>query len=130
MNSTENKTKKLPIISAQHFSQMTPESFHAHVKGMYELRQKGSKAAAKKPSSSVEGITLSRTKKGALSVRLTKKHRPFSYVLNAEINILAKENSLSIAETWNLFKAKEFLITNTRMEAEKIHAEIEGIPWK
>lgn len=108
------------------FAEFTPEEFHAHVRSMYEVRQRGSSA---KPKSPAVGISLSKTKKGAWSIRLTKTKRAFKYVLTAEIDALAKHHGATVAEIWNVFKAKDFLITKTKLEAEQINADIKEIPW-
>ncbi len=116
---------KLPLISKP-FKSFTPEEFHQHVKDMYELRVKGTKA--KKPSFA-DGLTLSRTKKGLVSIRLNKKKRSFEYVLDMEIDALAKGHGMTKSEVWNAFKAKKFVIAKTRIEAEEIYADIKDIPW-
>ncbi len=117
-----------PLIATKHFSEFTPEEYQEHVKGMYELRQKGSKPAVKKPSFA-EGLTLKRTKTGKLSITRSTKKRPFAFVLDIEIGALAKGYGFTYTETWNAFKAKKYIISKTRMEAEKIHADISEIPW-
>lgn len=116
-----------PLVAPKPFNQFTPEEFHAHVKAMYEERKKAS--SKPKKSSFAEGLTLKRTKKGALSITRAKKKRGFAYVLESEIAALAKGYGFTYTETWNAFKAKNFIIAKGRMEAEKIHADIIGIPW-
>lgn len=116
----------LPLIAPKHFSQFTPEEFQSHVKAMYELRQKGSKP--KKPSFA-EGITLSRTKKGALSVRVSKTKRAFNYATEQEVTALAKGYGFPMSEVWNLLKKKKFIISRTADEAKAIKKDIDEIPW-
>lgn len=118
---------KLPLIANKPFRDYTPEDYHIYIKSMYQIRQKGSKP--KKPSFA-EGLALSRTKKGALSLRLNKKKRPFLFVLDAEITALAAGYGFMQAEVWNLFKARKFIIAKTRMEAEHIYANLKEIPWE
>lgn len=116
------------LISPKSFSDHSPEEFHAHVKSMYELRQKGSKPSVKKPSFA-EGLTLKRTKTGKISITRSSKKRHFEFVLDIEIVALAKGYGFTQAETWNAFRAKKYIIARTRLEAEKIYADIKDIPW-
>lgn len=125
--STKPSPNELPLIAPKHFSEFTPEEYHQHVKDMYELRVKGSKAP-KKPSYA-EGLSLKLTKKGAISITRTAKKRAFPYVLESELRSLSEGYKLSYTAVWNAFKAKGFLITKTRLEAEKIKADVDGIPW-
>jgi len=120
-------TKFVPLIAPKHVSEYTDEEYHSYVSGMYELRQKGSKPA--KAKGAAQGITLSRTKKGALSIRWNKKSRPFAYVLRAELEALCAEQGILFSELWNAFKAKDFLIANSKMEAEEIYANIKQVPF-
>lgn len=113
------------LISGKHVTEYTPADYHAHVTDMHQMRTKG-KAA--KPAGPAPGLAVSRTKKGALSIRRTKA-RAFAYVTYKEIEALAKAAQCSQAELWQAFKAKEFIITQTRMEAEQRYADIKEIPW-
>jgi len=117
-----------PLIVSKPFADYTPEEYLEHVKGMYELRQKGSKPAVVKPSFA-EGLSLKRTKTGKVSITRSTKKRPFAFVLDMEVSALAKGYGFTYTETWNAFKAKNYIIAKTRLEAEKIHADISGIPW-
>jgi hypothetical protein len=101
------------LISGRHVTEFTPQEYYEYVSAMYELRRKG-KAKAASPA---PGLTVSRTKKGALSIRRAKS-RAFTYVTYPEIAALAKAAGCSQSELWQLFKAKEYIITQTRMEAE------------
>lgn len=116
----------LPLITKP-LNQWTPEEYHAFVKGMYQERAKAA-SKSKKPSFAA-GLTLSRTKKGALSLRLNKKLRPFQFILDSEIDALAVGYAVPKAEVWNLFKARKFIIAKTRMDAERTYANINNIPW-
>lgn len=111
----------LPLISKP-IEQFTPEEYHAHVTAMYGLRVKGGKKASAAP-----GITISKNKKGVLSIRKSKK-RAFEYVLRTEIDALAKEKKFSISEVWTAFKIKGYIITETKAEAENINTNIKQLP--
>lgn len=111
----------LPLISAP-FDSFTPDAYHAYVTGMYELRTKG------KPKGPAAGLTVSRTKKGALSVRRSKS-RAFEYVTMSEIAALAEHAKCSQADLWNIFKKKGYIVAGSRLEAEKIYADVKEIPW-
>lgn len=111
------------LISGKHVSEFTPDNFHAHVTGMHQLRTKGS--AKQQPA---PGLAVNRTKKGTLSIRRSKA-RAFAYVTYKEIEALAKAVQCSQAELWNLFKTKDYIVTQTRMEAEQRYADIKEIPW-
>lgn len=129
MNSIEQLKKSVPLIAPKHFSEFkTPEEYHEYVSGMYELRQKGSKPT--KPKGLVNGITLKRTKKGAISILRNVKQRPFAYILQEEIALLVDAGIGTTAEIWNAFKKKKFLIAKTKVEAEEIYKNIKEIPWQ
>lgn len=136
MNSEETATKtgltkpspnELPLIAPKHFSEFTPEEYHQHVMAMYEMRVKGS-TKPKKPSYA-EGLSLKLTKTGKISITRTAKKRAFTYVTEAELKSLSEGYKLSFTAIWNAFKEKGFLITKTRLEAEKIKADMDGVPW-
>lgn len=114
------------MIAPKHISEFTPEEYHGFVSAMYGLRTKRGTAKAPSP---VPGLTVTRTKTGALSVKRLKKQRAFDYVTMAEIGILAKAHGTGQADLWNMFKKRKFLITKDRMEAEHIYAELQQIPW-
>lgn len=118
-------SEQLPLIS-EPFETFTPESFHKHVTEMHELRQRGSKPV--KPQVA-EGLTLSRTKKGALSVRRNKNKRAWDFVTRAEIEALAKDFGAPLNEVWALFSAKKYVIANDKLEAERINITQGEIPW-
>jgi hypothetical protein len=128
MTTINGSTILLPLIASKSFEEHSPDSFLTSVKAMYELRQKGSNPKPKKPSFA-EGLTLKRTKTGKVSITRSTKKRPFEYVLDIEIDALAKGYEFTKAETWNAFRAKNYIIARTRMDAEKIHADIKGITW-
>lgn len=114
------------LIAPKPFSAYSPEEYHAYVTVMYGLR---TKARSTKPASPVQGISITKTKKGTLGVRRMEKGRPFAYVTYPEIAALAKHHGVPQSDLWNAFKAKDYIVTKTRMEAEKLYAEIQGIPW-
>lgn len=114
----------MPLIAPMPFAEFAPQAYYEYVQSMFELRVKG----RAKPAPPVAGLSVSRLKSGKLSVR-RGKDRTFEYVTWKEIELLAKAGSLSQAELWNAFKAKEYIITKTRMDAERIYAEINEIPW-
>lgn len=115
----------MALISPKPFSEFTPDAYHAYVTAMYALPVKRT-GKAKSP---VSGLTVNRTKAGGLSVRRTAKSRPFAYATIAEVKSLADYAKCSQAELWNLLKSKDFILGQTRIECEKIYAEIQGIPW-
>lgn len=115
----------LPLIAPRHITEFTPEDYHQYVQNMYALRIKKGSA---KPTSGVPGLHISRTKKGALSLRRTKA-RTFEYVTTAELAKLAEFSKATQAEVWNLFKAKEYIIAKDRMAAEAAYAQIKELPW-
>lgn len=124
--SNKTGTEYVPLIAPKHVTEYGEQEYYDYVSGMYELRQKGSKPAkAKGPA---QGITLSRTKKGALSIRHNKKQRPFAYILQLEMEALCSEQNCTFAELWNAFKAKGFLVAKDKMEAEQIYANIKQVP--
>lgn len=114
---------KQPLISPKPFQEYSPEEYHRYVSEMYELRQKGSKPKVAKVAA---GISLSLTKKGKLSIRCSRK---FKYITDAEMAALAKEKELPINQIWLAFKAKDFIMTKTKEEAQRIAADIGSIPW-
>lgn len=115
---------RLPLVSVKSFRDFTPEEYHAHVTAMYALRKE------KKAESCAPGISLTLTKKGAISIRRVKNKRAFAYVTRSEIEALAKESGHSMQILWTAFREADYIISNDRMEAEKLHANLEGIPWK
>lgn len=118
-------TTDRPLIAPKHITEYTPNEYHAYVSDMYELRTKG-KA---KPTAGVSGLTVSRTKKGALTVRRAKV-RPFEYVTMPEIKKLADFYKVSQADLWNVFKQKEYIIAKDRLDAERLYSQLKGIPWE
>ncbi len=116
--------KTAPLIAPKPFAEFTADEFHVHVQAMYEVRTK----RGAKPVGPAPGLTVSRTKAGALSVRRTKA-RPFAYVTLGEIAELAKAAQTNQSDLWNLFKRRKFIIAQTRMQAENIYAELKGIPF-
>lgn len=118
-------TSTMPLIAPKHFSAYTQDEYYAYVQSMWAMRIKKGSA---KPTSGVVGLTISRTKKGALSLRRTKA-RTFEYVTTDELTRLATFSKASQAEVWNLFKDKKYIIAKDRMEAEKLYGEIKEIPF-
>jgi hypothetical protein len=116
----------LPLISPKPFTGYTADEYHAYVTAMYALPVK----RGAKPKSPVSGLAVTRGEAGELRVRRTAKARPFPYATIAEVKLLADHVKCGQAELWNLLKAKKFILGQTRMECEKIYAEIEEIPWR
>lgn len=120
------------LIAPKSVYEYTADEYHAYIKGMHEMRTRG-KA---KPTSPVLGLslacakdgTLKRTKHGDLSIKRTKD-RHFEYVLRSEIAALAKHYKTNQSDVWNAFTLREFIITDTRMEAEQRYAELEKLPF-
>lgn len=109
------------LIAPKPIREFSPDDYHRYVTEMYFIK-------VSKKKSIVLGISLRKTKKGNLSVRRTKD-RAFSYITLSEISELSKEHGVSQAELWNMFKAKAYIISSNRMEAEKIYAKLKGLPW-
>lgn len=108
------------LIAPKPVSEFQPDEYHRYVSDMYALRVKrGGKVPA------VPGLSVSRTKAGALSVRRGKA-RAFDYVTMPEIALLAKAAGTGQADIWNAFKKREFIIAKDRLEAERVFAEREG----
>lgn len=115
------------LIAPKSIWDFVAEEYYTYVCEMHELRVKGSRAP-KARGPTVSGLSVSRTKKGALSIRKSKA-RTFAYVTFDEIAKLAASAKCSQSELWQLFKAKKYLVTRSRMEAEQIYADIKEIPW-
>lgn len=115
-----------PLIAPKSFPEYSPEEYHAYVTGMYGLRQRGSKP---KKEELVAGISLMRTKKGSISVRRMKQKRAFAWITREEIRTLSAGLGLDLHECWNAFVEREFMIVETRMEAERRYAELKGVPF-
>ena len=113
-----------PLIAPKHISEFGPEEFHTYVSSMFGMRIKG-KA---KPLKVAPGLTVNRNKKGALSIRRAKS-RPLAYITHTELTALAQELKVPQAELWNAFKAKDYIISKSRMEAEQIYAKLKELPW-
>ncbi len=116
-----------PLIAHKPFEAFTPDEYHMFVCNMYGKREKGTKPP--KPPSPAPGLKLGRNKKGVLAITRTKKTRPFEYVLRSEMEALAKAAGVSLTETWNLFKSKNYIVTNTKMEAEIINTNLQEMPF-
>lgn len=110
-------------IAPKPLAEYGADEFHSYVQSMYSLRDQV------KPKSSVPGITITKTKKGTIGIRRTSKDRAFEYVTFPEIAALSKQHGILQSDLWNAFKAKEYIVTKTRMEAEKIYADINQLPW-
>ncbi len=111
----------LPLVAPKHIKEFSPEEYHAYVTGLQVRKvSKGSP---------VPGLSVSRTKKGKISIRYAKKARPLQYVTNKEIEILGKKASILQSELYLAFKNKKFLITADKAEAERINDDIAQIPW-
>ena len=88
------------------------------------MRQKG----RTKPASAVSGLSISKSKKGALTVRRAKG-RAFAYVTFPEIAALSKATGYAQSDLWNMFKQKGYIVTKDRMEAERIYADVQSLPF-
>lgn len=85
-----------------------------------------SRSKAAKKVSPAPGISLSKTKKGAWSIRRAKI-RAFAYITDSELKALCAETpGLTYAEAWTLFKAKKYIIAPDRMSAERAYAQSAG----
>ena len=62
-------------------------------------------------------------------MRRNKKQRAFNYVLKSEIELLAKLHKTAISEMWNMFRDRDYIITEVRMDAERRYAEIADLPF-
>ena len=111
----------LPPIAPKPFAEYGPDEYHAYVSEMYGLRKK----AASGKTSVVPGLSVSRTKAGKLSIRKTKA-RAFPYVTYAELAKLAEAAKINQSDLWQVFQAKIYIITQTRMEAEVRYAALTG----
>lgn len=112
------------LIAGKSFQDFTPTEFHAHVTAMF-----GSRKRSKPRTEHAPGISLSTSKTGKITIRRAKAKRPIAYVTRTEIQALSTGHGISIAELWTLFREREFLIVETRMEAERRYAELRGIPF-
>lgn len=97
-----------PMIAPKHFSEHTPESWLAFVKSLKIVPEA-------KPEASLK---LKRTKTGKLSVTLPRTRKP-AWVLQSEIETLARENNETIAEVYNTLKKKGALIIKTKTKEKK-----------
>lgn len=113
-----------PLIAPKHVSEFSDQEYHDYVTAMHQIRIK----RGAKPPSPVVGLTVTRTKTGALRISRTKV-RTFEYVLWWEIAKLAEALKCAQSELWQAFKARKFTIAKDRMEAEHIYSTINEIPW-
>lgn len=111
---------RLPLIAHKPLSAFDAEEYIAYVRSMYHLDRKIKASPA-------PGLSLGRSAAGALSVRRNKKQRAFDYVTMAEIAALAKAKGVNQSDVWNVFKAREFIIAKSRMEAEQVYALSKGV---
>lgn len=105
----------LPLIAPKPFAEYSPDEYHAYVSEMYSLRKKAGKTSV------VPGLSVSRTKAGKLSIRKTAA-RAFPYVTYSELAKLAEAAKVNQSDLWQVFQAKKYIITQTRMEAEVRYA--------
>lgn len=112
------------FIAPKPLKDFTPDEFHLHVVNMFTLPRRKGKSASPAP-----GLSVNRTKTGKISIRRTAKSRAFAYVTGKEIELLAKAIGSSQSELWNEFKKKKFIFAQNRLEAEKIYADVNSIPW-
>jgi hypothetical protein len=114
-----------PLIAPKPFSAFTADEYHAYITAMWAMPAK----RGTRPCSPVSGLSVSRNKKGTLTVRRTAKNRPFAYATTGEVTALAKHVKCPQAELWNLLKAKDFILGPDRLTCEKIYAEIQQLPF-
>ncbi len=126
-SSKNSSHSALPLISPKPFSEYSPKEYRAYIQSHYELRQKGSKPA--KPKGPAEGLTLKRTKKGALSVLRNKRLRAWEFVTRAELHALAKEAAAPVSEVWNYFTAKGYVIGDDKVDCERINVRLKEMTW-
>lgn len=103
--------------------EFTPDEYIEYVRSMYSVRLK----PGSKPASPAPGLTVCRTKSGALSIRRASKQRAFDYVTMSEIEKLAKAANCAQSDLWNLFKKRKYIIGRDRMECERAYAQLKGI---
>jgi len=115
--------KDLILIAPKAFREYSAEDYRDYVISMFALPT--AKRGAKPPSAA-PGLCVGRTKSGALSLRRTKL-RAFAYVTRAELAALAQQAKTNQSDLWNLFTQKKYLITDSRMTAEKLYAETKGV---
>lgn len=104
----------LPLIAPKHISEFTAAEYHEYVTAMYYTE--------KKKESAAPGLTVRRTDKGILSIIRRSKQRFFAYVTRAEIEALSGEVQCSVADLWNVFKAKGYIIAGDRLAAEAAYS--------
>ena len=111
------------LIAPKAFADFGPDEYRDYVRSMFEMprAKRGAKVSV------APGLAVTRTKKGALSVRRSAKTRPFAYVLWTEIEALSKANATAQSDLWNMFKAKGFIVAKSRMEAEIAFAAAKGV---
>lgn len=114
----------LPLIAPKPFAEYGAQEYYDYVTGMYALRVK----RGAKPPGPAPGLSLSRTKAGALSIRRSRS-RAFDYVLDTEIIALAKAIGAYQSDVWNAFVRRRFIIAKSRMQAEETYAAVKEIPW-
>jgi hypothetical protein len=105
-------TKRELVLAPRPFDSFTPQAFHDYVKSLYYVPVDSSRAP-------VEGLSVSRTKSGKLSVRKSKS-RAFNYILEAELELMAERYSVDPTELRRAFIERKFHITTTRIEAERL----------
>ena len=122
-----------PLIAPKHFRSFGPEEFQEYVKGMYAERKtakRGPKAIKLKQPELAAGVSIRRSPKtGAVGITRNKRKRAFPYVLRSEVSALAAAHSISVAELWNTFLRKEWLICDTKEQAEATAQSIKELPW-
>lgn len=115
-----------PLIAPKHITEYGPCEYHTYISSHYALPAKRGRTAVK--ASPAPGLTVGRTKKGALSIRRTKV-RPFAYVTGAELDALAAAAACTKTELWNAFRARDFIIAKDRLEAEHTYAKLKELPF-
>lgn len=112
------------LVAPMPFAEFESGAWKTYVNSMYEVRTRG----RTRPTAPAKGLSVSRTKRGALSIRRTRT-RSFCYVTYAEITELAAAVPCSQADLWQAFKAKDYIIKQTRMECERIYADLKAMPF-
>ena len=104
--------KREILISPKPFDSFTPNEYYSYVKSLYYVPVDTSRAP-------VEGLSVSRTKSGKLSVRKSKS-RAFNYILHSELTTMAEHYEVDLSELREAFTTRKFIITETRIEAERL----------